>query len=528
MVDALYPATFNFGGDVIDHIARTADKPALIWANVKGEERRFLFSDIARLSARLASSLQARGVTKGDRILVMLPRIPEWQIAMVACLKIGAIAIPCVDMLTPKDLDYRIGRAEAKAVITTAVQTPKFADMLDRLPVRISVGDAPDWASIDALVEQGDAGFAPVTVDAEDPVLLYFTSGSTGQPKGVLHAARGLCLWRLSAMEWLDLKPEDIMWCTADTGWSKAGTSILFGPWSCGSCVFFYDGPFDPAERLRLIERHGVTVYCGSSTELLRVLGEDMTRHDLSRLRRTVSAGETLSSIVTRRWLDATGHAVSEAYGQTESLMSLGYTPGTPYRQGSTGKPLAHNEVAVIDAFGRVQPPGVEGDIAIRAPNPQLMLGYWQDPKRTAACYLDGPDGRWFVTGDRGETDRDGYFFHRGRGDDLINSAGYRIGPAEVEDAMLIHPAVAEVGIVGAPDAARGEIVCAYVVLRKGFEPGDALVRELQDCVKANTAPYKYPRAIRFLPELPKTMTGKLQRHLLRERARREMAEVTK
>ncbi|HTH29543.1 MAG TPA: acyl-CoA synthetase [Sphingobium sp.] len=520
MGDPFYPATFNFGGDVVDHIARTADKPALIWANAAGDERRFLFSDIARLSACLASSLQARGVKKGDRVIVMLPRIPEWQIAMVACLKLGAIAIPCVDMLTPKDIVHRIKRAEVNAVITTAVQTPKFADMLDHLPVRIAVGDADGWESAGGLIDEGDPQFAPVTVDAEDPVLLYFTSGSTGQPKGVLHAARGLYLWRHSATEWLDLKPEDIMWCTADTGWSKAGTSILFGPWSRGSGVFFYDGPFEPAERLRLIERHGVTVYCGSSTELFRVLSEDMTRYDLSRLRRTVSAGETLSSIVTRRWLEATGHVVFEAYGQTESLMSLGYTPATPYRQGSTGKPLAHNDVAVIDGTGRPLPPGQEGEIAVRAPNPQLMLGYWQDPERTAACYLDGPDGRWFVTGDRAEMDADGYFFHRGRGDDLINSAGYRIGPAEVEDALLLHPAVAEVAVVGAPDEARGEIVCAFVVLKAGYDPGDALVRELQESVKAITAPYKYPRAIRFVRELPKTLTGKLQRHVLRERAR--------
>lgn len=516
MSTAQFPEHFNFGGDVVDHFARTADGPALIWTNAAGEERRYNYSDIARLTARLASSLARAGVAKGDRVVVMLPRIPEWQIAMVACLKLGAIPIPCIEMLTAKDLAYRVEQAEATTVIARAEHVGKFDDVAERLHVRCAVGEAPGWDSFAAFVAAGDETFEPVRVRAEDPVILYFTSGSTGQPKGVLHSARGLYMWRYSAIEWLDLKPTDVMWCTADTGWSKAGTSILFGPWSCGSTVFFYDGPFDAAERLSLIEKYGVTVYCAAGTELLRVLDENFREFDLSHLRRTVSAGEALLPVAIERWRAATGHFVAEAFGQTESLMSVGYTPDLPLRPGSAGRPLAYNEVAIVNDAGQILPAGEEGAIAIRAPNPQLMLGYWKSPEQTEACYVDGLDGRWFISGDRGMADAEGYIFHRGRRDDVINSAGYRIGPSEVEDILLGHPAVAECGVVGAPDRARGEIVMAWVVPRQGFQPNDALAKDLQETVKRVTAPYKYPRAIRFVDELPKTLTGKIQRNLLR------------
>lgn len=524
MTEAQHPAQFNFGADVVDHLARTQDKPALIWASADGRERRFNFSDIARLSAQLASTLASAGVTKGDRVIVMLPRIPEWQIAMVACLKLGAVAVPCIEMLTTKDLAYRVTQAGAKAAITTTAQTGKFADLLDGVPVLVAVGEMEGWRTFDKLVAGGDAAFTPVAVAAEDPALLYFTSGSTGQPKGVLHAARGLYHWRHSATEWLGLTSDDLIWCTADTGWSKAGTSILFGPWSCGACVLFYDGPFDATQRLRLIERYGVTVFCASSTEILRLLDLPIGDFDIPRLRRTVSAGEALSERAVGRWREATGRPVAEAYGQTESLMSIGYPQDVAYRPGSMGVALAHNDVAVIDDDGRILPAGDVGELAIRAPNPQLMLGYWQDRERTAECYLDGPDGRWFRTGDRGERDADGFFYHRGRRDDVINSSGYRIGPAEVEDVLLAHPAVAETAVVGAPDPARGEIVVAFVVLRGDRAPDEAMARGLQDFVKTQTAPYKYPRVVRFVTELPKTPTGKIQRSVLRDRIRAENA----
>ncbi len=521
------PETFNFAADVVDHLACTADGPALIWANAAGEERRFSFSDMARLTARFASALAARGVRKGDRVLVMLPRIPEWQVAMVGCLKLGAVPIPCIEMLTAKDIAYRVRHAGVRAVAARAEHAEKFADVMGEVPVRLALGDAPGFEPLAEALAAGDEAFAPVEVAADDPAVLYYTSGSTGQPKGVLHAARGLYAWRGSAIHWLDLRRGDTIWCTADTGWSKAGTSILFGPWSCGAASFFYDGPFDPKQRLRLLEKYGVTVYCAPGTELFRVVDAGVAEHDLSRLRHTVSSGETLNPAVAARWQKATGIPILEAYGQTETLMTLLNYPCVPTREGSMGKPLPGLDLAIIDDTGRRLPPGAEGDIALLAPNPQMMLGYLDDPERTASAYVEGPEGRWFVTGDLGMVDADGYFYHRGRNDDVINSAGYRIGPSEVENALLDHPAVQECAAVAAPHDERGEIVKAFVVLRAGFVGDAALVAALQDHVKRVTAPYKYPRAIAFIDELPKTMTGKVQRKVLRDLEKARAAERT-
>jgi len=521
------PETFNFGADVVDHFARTADAPALIWANAAGEERRFSFSDMSRRTNRFASALAARGVRKGDRVLVMLPRIPEWQVAMVGCLKLGAVPIPSIEMLTAKDIAYRVRHAGVRAIIARAEHAEKFSDVMGDVPVRLALGDAPGFEPLAEALAAGDEAFAPVDVATDDPAVLYYTSGSTGQPKGVLHAARSLYAWRGSAIHWLDLRQGDTIWCTADTGWSKAGTSILFGPWSCGAASFFYDGPFDPKQRLRLLEKYGVTVYCAPGTELFRVVDAGVHEHDLSRLRHTVSSGETLNPAVAARWQKATGIPILEAYGQTETLMTLLNYPCVPTREGSMGKPLPGLDLAIIDDTGRRLPPGTEGDIALLTPNPQMMLGYLDEPERTAAAYVEGPEGRWFVTGDLGMVDADGYFYHRGRNDDVINSAGYRIGPSEVENALLDHPAVQECAAVAAPHDERGEIVKAFVVLRAGFIGDAALVAALQDHVKRVTAPYKYPRAIEFLGELPKTMTGKVQRKVLRDLEKARAAERT-
>src|SRR5690606_1945684 len=267
---------------------------------------------------------------------------------------------------------------------------------------------------------------------------------------------------------------------------------------------------FDPAERLRLLEKHAVTVYCAPSTELARVAESVTSGNDLSALRQTVSAGEAVSSVIAQRWKEVTGLPISEGYGLTEILMIVLNYPGEPCHPGSMGRPAPGSRVALIDAEGAVVADGEEGDVAVLTPHPQLMLGYWQDPERTAGCFRDGPEGHWFVTGDRAIRDDNGYFWYRGRSDDIINSSGYRIGPAEVEDALLAHAAVAECAVVGKPDAARGEIVKGFVVLRPGFAADAALASALQDHCKAHTAPYKYPREIEFVNELPKTLTGKI------------------
>lgn len=304
--DWAVPDHFNFGVDVVDRFANEQDGPALTAENADGDIRRYTFSDIARTTDKLGAALRRQGLGKGDVIIVMLPRIPEWQIAMVAALKIGAIPVPCIEMLTARDLAYRVANSGARAVICRAEQTEKLAELEDDLSVRISVGTAPGWIEFDEVIASAPAHFAAEKVAAEDPAIMYYTSGSTGHPKGVLHASRALYSWWVSAAFWLGLDPTDTIWCTADTGWSKAGTSILFGPWARGACAFFYDGPFEARERLRLLERHRVTVYCAPATELARIAEEDTTQFDLSALRRTVSAGEPVGPAIVDRWCGST------------------------------------------------------------------------------------------------------------------------------------------------------------------------------------------------------------------------------
>ena len=511
------PATFNFGADVVDAWARDPSKLALVWCDAEGNERRLTFDDVSRASSRVANRLAARGVVKGDRVVVMLPRIPEWQIALTACLKLGAIPIPCITMLTERDVSYRVRHSGARAAITLSGETGKFADA-SSFKARLAVGSrCSEWETWEGTDAESDT-FTPATVAAEDPAIMYYTSGSTGAPKGVLHAARGLHAWRMSARYWLTLTERDTMWCTADTGWSKAGTSIYFGPWSQGSAVLFHDGPFDARRRFELMERYRVTVFCAAATELRRLVLEDVSGLDLSALRLAVSAGESVNPEIIDAWRRRTGVDLLDGYGQTETLMTVLNYPGMPVKPGSMGRPLPGVEAAVLDEQGRLRTRDARGRLLIRAPNPQLMLGYWNDPERTGAQYVEVGGSRWFVTGDTVDADEDGYLFYFGRDDDVIGSSGYRIGPQEVENALIEHPAVQESAVVGLPDPDRGQVVAAFVIPAPGFETGDALVAELQEHVKHITAPYKYPRRIEFVDVLPKTVSGKIQRGVLRSR----------
>ena len=510
------PVTFNFGTDVVDAWARDRARLALIWCDAEGNERRLTFDEVARAGNRVANRLASRGVAKGDRVIVMLPRIPEWQIALTACLKLGAVPIPCITMLTERDVAYRVEHSGAVAVIAVAGDTGKFGDA-SRFRARIAVGSpGPGWESWRSTDAESEV-FAGETVGAEDPAIMYYTSGSTGAPKGVVHAARGLHAWRVSAWYWLSLDEDDTMWCTADTGWSKAGTSIYFGPWSQGSAVLFHDGPFDARRRFELMERFGVTVFCAAATELRRLVNEDVSARDLSALRLAVSAGESVNPEILDAWERRTGVPLLDGYGQTETLMTVLNYPGMPVKPGSMGRPLPGVDAAVLDEQGDLRTRDARGRLVIRAPNPQLMLGYWNDPDLTAAQYVEAGGSRWFVTGDTVDVDSEGYLFYFGRDDDVIGSSGYRIGPQEVENALIEHPAVQESAVVGLPDPDRGQVVTAFVILVPGYEPGEDLADELGEHVRSITAPYKYPRRIEFVDSLPKTVSGKIRRDVLRQ-----------
>ncbi len=511
------PATFNFGRDVVDDwAARMPDKLCLIWQDETGRERRFTWRDMSLLSSRFANVLARAGIRRGDRIVVMLPRIPEWQVAMVGCTRLGAVPVPCIEMLTEKDVAYRVAHCGAVAAITTGASTQKFGDA-SGFRLRLAVGAAPGWSEWEAALAGEPDTFACADTGIEEPAIIYYTSGSTGLPKGVTHAARSLYAWRVSAWYWQEFCEDDLVWCTADTGWSKAGTSILFAPWTCGSTVFFYNGKFDPQQRLDLIARRGVTVFCAATTEFRHLIAQDFARHDLTKLRLAVSAGEMVNPEVVRGWEQKTGCRLIEAYGQTETLMTVANHERMPARAGSMGRPLPGTETAVLDEHNVPLPPGERGQLAIKLPNPQLMLGYWNEPARTAATRATHDGQEYFLTGDVALMDADGYLYYEGRTDDIISSAGYRIGPMEVENALMEHPAVLELAAVAAPDAERGEIVKAFVVLRPSFAPSDDLAKELQEHVRRTTAPYKYPRAVVFVADLPKTATGKVLRRVLKE-----------
>lgn len=522
------PKTFNFGRDVVDDwAARTPGREALIWCDESGKEERYTFSDISKKSSQVANLLRAYGVKKGDRVMVMLPRIPQWQLIMVGCTKLGAIPIPCIDMLTEKDVIYRAQHASATAAITTSANTGKFSG--SGISIRLAVGDSTDiesgWLDFTAELDRASTDFACDDTGLDDPAVIYYTSGSSGLPKGVAHAARALFTWRVSAQFWQELTEQDLMWCTADTGWAKAGTSILWGPWSCGSTVLFYNGRFDPADRLVRIKKYGVTVFCGSATEFRHLINEPGTRERQWRLRLAVSAGESVNPDVARRWTEQTNLPLIEAYGQTETLMTVANQAASIQKIGSMGRALPGSEMVAVDEQGDILPHGTAGQLALRLPNPQLMLGYWNDPALTLKTRLTCGSNEYFLTGDMVVIDDEGYIFYQGRTDDIISSAGYRIGPMEVENALMEHPAVTECAVVGSPDLDRGEVVKAFVKLRSGVQGDSSLVRTLQEHVKQTTAPYKYPRLVEFVEEIPKTPTGKVLRRELRAREYQQHSE---
>lgn len=516
------PDPFNFARDVVGRFAAEPERPALLVRSAGGAEMRLTFAQIHAGARRVTRLLEDLGVAPGEPVIILLPRIPAWQMTTLGVLGAAALVIPSSTILRPKDIAYRAAHSRAAAIVASAESATAVDAVRKELPsVRhflawVDEGEAlpAGWTDLRSALATDAGEPAGRPTRASDPALVFYTSGTTGMPKAVLHSHAYTFAQRLTAMNWLGVRGTDRLWTTSDTGWAKAAYGVLFGPWSVGAEVFQYHGRFDPRTELQLLGEVAPHVFCAPPTEFRMLVKEDLGSLRVPNLREVVSAGEPLNPEVIRAFREATGLTIRDGYGQTETILLIGNPPGLPVRPGSMGLPMPGHRVEVIDERGCVLPPGEMGDLAVHGRPPSLFLEYWKDERATQACRR----GDWYVTGDRATRDEDGYFWFVGRADDVIISAGYRIGPFEVESALLEHPAVLEAAAVSLPDPVRGSIVKAFVVLRPGIAGDDALRVALQEHTKRVTAPYKYPRQIEFVRELPKTVSGKIRRVELRGR----------
>jgi acetyl-CoA synthetase len=524
------PEYFNFGFDVVDAWAKKdRNKIGMIWVNQKGEERKFTFYDLSRLSNQVANILIKYGIGKGDRVMIMLPRIPEWWIFTIALIKRGAVYCPCPTMLTVKDLKYRVQTADIKLVITDQENAKKVDEIFDECPSlcgrMLTDGERENWISYPVELNYP----APVSTrlikipgmkktKSTDPLVIFFTSGTTGQAKMVVHDHSYPLGHIVTARYWQDVTSTDLHFTLSDTGWAKSAWGKIYGQWIEGAAIFVYDirSKFNATEILPLIEKYGVTTFCCPPTIYRMLILADLDKFDFSELRHCTSAGEPLNPEVIKAWRDATGLIIHEGYGQTETVLCIGIFPSMSPKLGSMGKPAPGWVIELHDDNGNSVGIHEEGKIAIQLdPRPVgLFKEYLNNPEENAKSFVNG----WYYTGDKAYRDEDGYYWFIGRDDDVIKASGYRIGPFEVESALIEHPAVQEAAVVGSPDDIRGLIVKAFVVLAPGSEPSETLVKELQNHVKKVTAPYKYPRAIEFVGQLPKTISGKIKRNELRDR----------
>jgi acyl-coenzyme A synthetase/AMP-(fatty) acid ligase len=475
----------NFARDVVE--AAPPGNRALVELTRAGSRREWTFGEVAAGAAALAGRLE--GLRRGDVVLTLVGNRSEWVLVLVACFRLGLVALPCSEQLRPKDLELRLRVARPRLVVCDE----RNADVLR----------GAGWNGPTLWVPWGELPVAPVPPHAElepaDPCLITFTSGTAGEPKAVLHGQRYLAGQMLQARHWLDARPGDLVWCTAASGWSKSARNAFVAPWLRGAAALLHDARFDPHERLDLLEREHVDLVCMAPTEY-RMIAKRATLRPLPTLRGAVSAGEALNPEVLDAWHEATGVWVRDGYGQTETGQLTGMPLGIHARRGSMGIPLPGLRLAVDDGELVADPASI----------PTFFLSYMGEPPPPT-----GPSALW-RTGDRVERDEQCFLHFVGRTDDVIISAGYRIGPFEVESALVSHPAVAEAAVVAAPDDERGSVVRAVVVLRDGHEPSDRLAGELQHHVKDQTAPYKYPRIVDFAADLPKTASGKIRRSALR------------
>ncbi len=550
---------YNFGYDVVDDIAvNDHARRAMVWCNPEGEEHIFTFADMKTWSDKTANFLAESGIGRGDKVLVILRRHYQFWFVALALAKLGAVMVPATFMLKEHDMSYRLNRAGIKAVIATSAG--EVADIVDAVvdecpTVETLILVEPAGAGLterdeDGALLDGGRGFGPGLsgpegicalpaqrdgwldfntsvrmasdiferreTSAADPMLMYFSSGTSGNPKMVLHDSLYSLGHLMTAKHWHNVRPDGLHFTIADTGWGKAVWGKFYGQWLMEACVLTYDfDRFHAGEILDLIGRYDVTTFCAPPTMYRLMMQEDLDAFDLSTLEYSTTAGEALNPDLFDFWKEHTGLTIFEGFGQTETPLTIGNLTNSMPRPGSMGKPVPLYEVAILREDGTVCDTGETGEICISIdPHPAgIMMGYYADPDKTAAAMHDG----WYHTGDTAWKDEDGYYWYVGRNDDVIKSSGYRIGPFEIESVLLEHDAVKECAVTGVPDELRGAAVKATVVLASGFAPTDGLTRELQTWVKSQTAPYKYPRIIEYVEELPRTVNGKIRRVAIRE-----------
>ncbi|EDL65337.1 acyl-CoA synthetase MbcS [Bacillus sp. SG-1] len=519
--DLLSPERYNLISEV-EKFAGEQGKKAIIWKSEQGEEKEITYENLIKNANKIGNAFINNGLEKGDVVLVMIPRLIEAYETYVAALKAGMVVIPSSEMLRAKDLKYRIEHGDVKAVVCYEPYTEQFDELEESSGLmKFVVGaEKEGWLSLDSLKNESSDELALADTGREDMAFLSYTSGTTGNPKGVVHThGWAYAHLRTAAKKWLSIEEGDTVWATAGPGWQKWIWSPFLSVLGSGATGLVYQGKFEPDTYLQMLEDYQVNVLCCTPTEYrLMAKVDDLGKYHLQHLHSAVSAGEPLNREVIDAFQKHFNVDVRDGYGQTENTLLVGIMKGMELKPGSMGKPTPGNRVEIIDEDGKPCSPGEVGDIAVHVDTPALFKNYYKDPERTAMQFR----GDYYITGDKAKKDEDGYFWFEGRGDDIIISSGYTIGPFEVEDALVKHPSVKECAVVASPDEVRGNIVKAFVVLRDGVSPEDPdLVKSLQDHVKELTAPYKYPRKIEFIEELPKTTSGKIRRIELRQNERK-------
>lgn len=511
----LAPSTYNLVQE-FEKYATDENRLALIWKSEKDETKKITYKELMQLANQAANVFTNSGLRQGDVVLVMVPRLIEAYVTYIGALKAGLVVIPSSEMLRAKDIDYRLVHSEAKAIVAYEPFISQFdqVENLDGLTQFVIGEGKGKWVSLSKELTKASTEFTGADTKNTDIAFLSYTSGTTGNPKGVVHThGWAYAHLRTSAEHWLGIHEGDVVWATASPGWQKWIWSPFVATLGSGATGFVYHGKFEPKTYLSLLEEYQVNVLCCTPTEY-RIMAkvEGLSAYNLTSLHSAVSAGEPLNREVIDTFKREFGLEVRDGYGQTENTLLVGTMKGMEARPGSMGKPTPGNQVDIINEFGEVCAPGEVGDIAVHTDTPALFKSYLKDPERTKMQFR----GTYYITGDKASKDEDGYFWFEGRGDDIIISSGYTIGPFEVEDALVKHPMVKECAVVGSPDEIRGHIVKAYVVLVDSSQASPELVKELQVHVKTLTAPYKYPRDITFIDELPKTASGKIRRIELR------------